>query len=131
LDKNQAITSLCQEVYDLGYVEGDFIDEVFERELLSSTAFSNQLAIPHAINQNAKHSFFSIVLNDKPMQWDKHMVNIICLFCIRKNERKEFGIVFEKIINVFSSLDNVMKLKAANDYSEFIQVLSELIYEPT
>jgi len=40
-------------------------------------------------------------------------------------------VLFEKIINVFSSLDNVMKLKAANDYSEFIQVLSELIYEPT
>lgn len=124
----EAITYLCNETEKLGYSNQDFKKSVLERERSSSTAFFNELAIPHALNCEAKKSFFSIVINDHKMSWGDKKINIICLFGINSaSEKKGFRMFFEKIINIFSDIENIKKMKSTKNYIDFINLLKNLL----
>ena len=68
--------SLCQ---DAGCIGSDFIQDVKLRERVSSTAFTDCLAVPHSINQYAERSFACVLHNDKPIHWGRGAVNIVML----------------------------------------------------
>lgn len=124
----EGINFLCDETEKLGYTNKKFKKSVLEREQFSSTAFFNELAIPHALNCEAKKSFFSIVINDQKINWGNKKINIICLFGINSsNEKKGFRLFFEKIINIFSDIENIKKMKKTKNYLDFINLLKNLL----
>lgn len=118
---------LANECYEQKLVDSTFENEVLERENLSSTSFNNGVAIPHSLNMNANHSFLSVIINDKPMKWDKNEAYIIIMLGTSKVDRDAFKLLFDELISILYDEENVRKLIKSNDYEEFTNVLSSLI----
>lgn len=126
-DSTAYIRYLSGQLYDKGYVNEDFERSVLEREALSSTAFSNNVAVPHAMKMCSNRTFISIILNDKPVKWDKEYIQIIVMIGIKESERKIFRTVFESIISILSDLDNVKDLVKSKNYNYFLDKITCLM----
>jgi len=118
------IQALTEELINLGYVRSDFTQMVLERESLSSTAYIDNIAFPHAMEMNANKTVLSIVINQKPILWGKRTVNIIILIACSMNERKLFRelteVLTSRIYNDSSFIFEIMKCK---NYGNFIDII--------
>lgn len=98
LEKKDVLNFMCQQLIDNDYVSINFLNDVFEREKQSSTAFG-KLAVPHSFKMDASKTCMSILISDKGIRWDENsVVHIVLLFAIRKNERGLFFNIFDNIV---------------------------------
>jgi len=127
-DEFEMIENLTKETFLCDYTNEDFTQEALEREKMSSTAFGSYIAIPHSLNQNAKKSFISVVLNEKSMRWGTYDVNIIILIGISKDDRTSFREIFDYLIEIVSDTSSVDEIIQCKDYEEFIDMIINLIH---
>lgn len=96
--KQSVLTTMCRTLIQKGYVKAHYLDDVFEREKQSSTAFG-KVAVPHSFNMDASKTSMSILIAPNGIQWDDHnIVHIILLFAIKKEERALFFNIFDSIV---------------------------------
>jgi lichenan operon transcriptional antiterminator len=104
---------------DLGYVDG-----VIERERMSSTAFTDALAVPHAMAMSAKRTAIAIAVNEQSMPWGDARVNVVALIAFSADGRARFQPVFDQIVEVFSQREDVQRIiKGSVDFPSFIEEL--------
>lgn len=115
----QYLCELAQE-----YVNDEFVSDVLAREAISSTAFTDQVAIPHSISVYTKKSFVCILHNNTPINWNKKKVNFVLLIGVAEKDMGVFRSVFDKIVDSFSSIENTVTYLKSSSYEEFIQILS-------
>lgn len=101
------------------FIQPDFIKDVLLRESVSSTAFTDCLAIPHAINQYAEHSFICVLHNDMPIPWGRHQVNFVLMIGIAEQDMKYFKDAFDLIIDLYSSVDKTIQILNTDTFNEF------------
>lgn len=101
-------------------VTPDFIANVHLRENVSSTAFTDCLAIPHAISVYPKRSFIAVVHNDAPIPWGRHDVRFVLLIGISQEDMGLFRDVLDLIIEAFSSAEITMRLMQTDTFEEFL-----------
>ena len=123
------IRYLSKECMELGLVNFDYEKDVLERESISSTSFKNGVAIPHSLNMNAKHSFLSVIINNKAMRWGENNVNIIVMIGTSLTDRDAFKLLFDELIIILYDSENVRKLIKSNNYEEFVEKLTTMIIE--
>lgn len=102
------------------------MEEIKERERMSSTAFNN-LAIPHSMKMNAQKTGMFVIINEKPTQWGNNQVNLILMLSINRNDRNLFNEVFENLTMILTEPDAIKKVLDCNTYEEFIQVLVDCL----
>lgn len=105
------------------YVQADFIKDVLVRESVSSTAFTDCLAVPHAINQYADSSFICVLHNDTAIPWGKHQVNFVLMIGVAEADMKYFNDAFHLIIDSYSSMDKTIQLLHTTSFQEFKKTL--------
>ena len=125
--KEELIRIIVKTCSSEGFCADNYTDEVLERETLSSTAFSNRVAMPHSMSASTEHSFLSVVVNQKPIDWDGQKVNIIMLMGLSEHDRASFRILFDSLIQVLSESINVTRLIRSKNYEEFSELLNEMI----
>ena len=86
-DHKVMIEILCRELYQLGYVDQHFCDDVLKRESLSSTALIEGIALPHSLKMKANVNCMSVVINDHPIDWCGSAVYIIILIAFGSDQR--------------------------------------------
>lgn len=128
-DEFEMIRFIGGKLVQSGYMEEGGIDDIIEREKMSSTSFNNNVAVPHSMQMNALKSAISIVLNDKPVKWGNHSVQIIALIALNKEERSIFRDVYDSFIKILSEPENVYLLLKSNNYDGFINNLLLLMEE--
>ena len=101
-------------------VTPEFIANVHLRENVSSTAFTDSLAIPHAISVYPKRSFIAVAHNDTPIPWGRHDVRFVLLIGIAQEDMGLFRDVLDLIIEVFSSVETTMRLMQTDTFEEFL-----------
>ena len=121
----ECIKFLCKKAKLFGFVDDDFTNDVLSREQYSSTAFTNQVAIPHSINIPAKNSFISIIHNQTPIPWGKKNINFVLLIGIAKEETALFRDLFDIIVDSFSTVEKTVALLQTNSFDDFIHVLTK------
>jgi transcriptional antiterminator len=84
-NREEVIQFLCQELYQKDYCEKDYVEKVLKREALSSTAFGDFYALPHAIKREAKKNAVAICSLAKPVQWKEKKVKLVPLNSCLKN----------------------------------------------
>ncbi|MBR0599790.1 BglG family transcription antiterminator [Sinanaerobacter chloroacetimidivorans] len=126
-DVFQMIQSIGAKMVECGFIEENYIDDVIEREKMSSTVFNNNVAVPHSMHMNAIKSSISIVINDKPVEWGNQRAQIIALIAFNKKERDIFVDIFDHFIRIISEPENVQKLIHSKNYDHFIDILISLI----
>ena len=113
--------SLCQAH---GLATAEFIRDVHLRERVSSTAFTDCLAIPHSIDTYAAQSFIAVLHNDTAIPWGRHDVNFVLLIGIAREDMGFFRDALDIIIELFSSVDDTMRLMQTDTFEEFVRVFT-------
>ena len=118
------IAALGHRMIEAGVIDHSYITGAIERERMSSTAFTDTIAVPHAMTMNAHRTAISIVINETPMPWGENRVNVIALIAFSAAGRTTFQTVFDQFVTVFSDRDYVQQLvKKAVDFPTFIDEL--------
>ena len=125
--RNDMIRDLARDCVVKGLCNEDFFEDVLRREAMSSTAIGNQVAIPHSLAVPTRVPFFSVVVNDKPMEWDDQRVSLVVLIGINKNSRSSFRILFDDVLAILSKPANIAVLLECKDYDDFISRLEGLL----
>lgn len=114
-------------LYKNKYVKPNYIDDVLIREKMSSTAFNNNVAIPHSMKMDALKTGVCLIVNDKPVKWGEEKVQIIAMIPINEKEKEKFNYIFESFIEILSEWNNVKELTKADNYSSFMNRIAYLI----
>ncbi len=114
-------------LYENKYVKPNYIDDVLIREKMSSTAFNNNVAIPHSMKMDALKTGVYLIVNDKSVKWGEEKVQIIAMIPINEKEKEKFNYIFESFIEILSEWNNVKELTKADNYSSFMNRIAYLI----
>ena len=69
LDKEKILKEACKRLYNGGYVNKDFFDDVMKREKIEPTAIGNGVAIPHGTPDNVIKPKVFVVRLAHPINW--------------------------------------------------------------
>lgn len=117
------IEHLGRQLIEADYIDPDFIELIKEREKMSATSFNNSVALPHAIEMGAKKTGIAIILNDRPIKWENHYVQVIIMIVMNQKDMKNFRQLFDFMIDTFSNRKKLDKLLSVNHYEGFIEEL--------
>jgi probable licABCH operon transcriptional regulator len=123
-DEGAMIRALGDRMIERGIIDQAYVDGAIERERMSSTAFTDNLAVPHAMAMSARRTSIAIVVNDAPMDWGENRVNVVALIAFSAAGRATFQSVFDQFVEVFSDRADVQRLiKRSVDFTSFIDEL--------
>lgn len=123
-DRKQALSHMVRALEVNGYVGEGFMAEVEDREAHSSTAFG-RLAVPHSLKMEASRTGMYILLSDKPISWGEHMVNVVLLFAINRQDRELFHEIFDNLIVLLLEYQSLENALGSSSYEEFIESILE------
>ncbi len=128
LDRDGAIRMLGGRMVAAGVIDRAYVDGALERERLSSTAFTEHLAVPHAMTMSARRTAIAIAVDDAPIDWAGANVNVVALIAFAESGRAEFQEVFDQFVETFSERENVQRLvQGATDYPGLLAELARLM----
>jgi len=124
------IRVLGERMLQRGIIDEDYLEGVLDRERISSTAFTEWLAVPHSMRMTANRTAIAIALFDTPIPWGDATVQVVALVAFSAEGRASFQTVFEQFVEVFAERGDVQRLiRAAVDFPAFIDELVRLIDE--
>lgn len=122
------IRALGERMIATDAIDAAYVDQTVEREQMSSTAFTDTLAVPHAMTMSAKRTAIAIVVNDTAMDWGDARVNVIAFIAFSEGGRAAFQTVFDQFVEVFSDREAVLGLiRRADTFTAFIDELVRII----
>jgi lichenan operon transcriptional antiterminator len=129
-NREEAIQFLSNKLIEQGIVDSSFTDKVFEREKISSSAFSN-IALPHPIDMCAKSSAIATIILPNGMTWGKNTVNLIFMLAICDEDTVLFKDTFSFITDFINNPQNVRHLMNCHTYEAFMDTLLSFFSNPT
>ncbi len=123
-DEETMIRTLGELMRDRGLIDDSYIDGAIERERMSSTAFTDTLAVPHAMAMTATTTSIAIAVNESSMPWGENRVNVVALIAFSEAGRASFQTVFDQFVEVFSDRQDVQRIiRKSTDFAAFIDEL--------
>lgn len=123
-DKDSVLEFLDLKLQRKGIVDEKFLDQIKKRELLSSTCFMREFAIPHPFSCVALRSKIAVFINPNLIQWNEEdSVQIVFLIAICKDDQLILKDVFDGLANVLCDEVKLLHLKQAKTYDEFFEVV--------
>lgn len=111
-----------------GVIDDDYVERTIAREELSSTAFTDALAVPHAIGMTAERTRIAIGIADPSMPWGEARVQVVALVAFSETDREAFQTVFEQFVEVFSERESVERIvRRGTDFASFLDELVAVI----
>ncbi len=108
-----------------GVIDEDYVERAIQREQLSSTAFTDALAVPHAMGMTATRTAIAIGIAEPSVGWGEGRVQVVALVAFSETDREAFQTVFEQFVEVFSERESVQRLVRRG--TEFAAFLDELV----
>lgn len=124
-DRAACIEHMGRGLVDSGFADRSYIDKVFEREEMSSTAMG-AFAMPHTVGLVGKHSRISVLISKKPIQWQDTQVNLVLMLCFSPAERSSFNTVFDRVAGSLIEPANIRRLLECTSYEAFVDALASL-----
>jgi lichenan operon transcriptional antiterminator len=127
-EREDVIRLLGDRLIDAGVIDLDYVRGALERERMSSTAFTDLLAVPHAMTMSASRSAIAIAIDERPIEWGGASVHVVALIAFAEDGRAEFQAVFDQFVEAFSDPENVRRLvRGALDYPGLLAELSGIM----
>ena len=120
--KKEVIDLMCQRLLDNGFVDAQFAQQVYQREEVAPTCFSDQLAIPHSIKKCAKKSGISVTILENPIPWNGYAVRVVFLFALDKTF-DQVPKLYELILDAIDDPKRYEAILACDDFSSFMSIL--------
>ncbi|WP_449408617.1 BglG family transcription antiterminator [Microbacterium maritypicum] len=113
---------------DAGLIGEDYIDNTIARERMSSTAFTDALAVPHALQMTAARTAIAIGVAEGSAAWGEGRVQVVALAAFSESDRAAFQTVFEQLVEVFSERDSVQRIvRRGTTFEAFLDELVAVI----
>lgn len=127
-EREDVIRLLGDRLIEAGVIDHDYVRGALERERMSSTAFTDLLAVPHAMTMSASRSAIAIAIDERPIEWGDANVHVVALIAFAEGGRAEFQAVFDQFVEAFSDPENVRRLvRGALDYPGLLAELSGIM----
>lgn len=111
-----------------GVIDDDYVARTLEREQLSSTAFTDALAVPHAIGMTATRTAIAIGVAEPSMPWGDGRVQVVAMVAFSESDRAAFQTVFEQLVEVFSERESVQRiLRRGTTFPAFLDELVAVV----
>jgi len=111
-----------------GVIDDDYVDRTIQRERLSSTAFTDALAVPHALGMTATRTAIAIGIADPSIPWGESRVQVVAMVAFSEADRAAFQTVFEQFVEVFSERESVQRIvRRGTDFPAFLDELVAVI----
>ncbi|MGW8481570.1 BglG family transcription antiterminator [Microbacterium sp. NPDC055903] len=123
--EEEAIRLLGGMLMQGGLIDETYVDNTIARERMSSTAFTDALAVPHALQMTARRTAIAIGVADGSIAWGDSRVQVVALAAFSEGDRAAFQTVFEQLVEVFSESDSVQRIVRRG--SSFETFLDELV----
>jgi len=121
-NQNDVIESLVDTLESQGYVDSSFKEKIFQRELVSSSAYLN-VAIPHPFEMCALNSAVAVSIHPSAIHWNNKKVNIVFLLAINVRDSLFFKDIFDFITEVISEEKKLKSLLESKTFNQFIATL--------
>lgn len=113
---------------DTGLIAGDYVENTIVRERMSSTAFTDALAVPHALQMTAQRTAIAIGVADGSVSWGEGRVQVVALAAFSESDRTAFQTVFEQLVEVFSERESVQRIvRRGTTFEAFLDELVAVI----
>jgi lichenan operon transcriptional antiterminator len=123
-----AIARLGSLLVAQGVIDDDYVERTLERERLSSTAFTDALAVPHAIGMTATRTAIAVGIADPSMPWGDGRVQVVAMVAFSESDRAAFQTVFEQLVEVFSERDSVQRIvRRGTTFGAFLDELVAVV----
>ncbi len=127
-DEAAMITTLGDRMQQSGIIGPEYVAGAIAREQMSSTAFTDTLAVPHALAMSATRTAICIAVNEQPMDWGENRVNVIALIAFSASDRTTFQAIFDQFVSVFADREVVRQIiRRSADFPSFIEELVRAI----
>lgn len=111
-----------------GLIGDDYVENTIVRERMSSTAFTDSLAVPHALQMTATRTAIAIGVADGSAAWGEGRVQVVALAAFSESDRAAFQTVFEQLVEVFSERDSVQRIvRRGTTFEAFLDELVAVI----
>jgi lichenan operon transcriptional antiterminator len=111
-----------------GVIDDEYVERAIQRERMSSTAFTDALAVPHALEMTATRTAIAIGIADPSIPWGGGRVQVVALVAFSETDREAFQTVFEQFVEVFSERESVQRIvRRGTDFSGFLDELVAVI----
>ncbi|NII70327.1 PTS sugar transporter subunit IIA [Microbacterium ulmi] len=111
-----------------GVIDDDYVERAIEREQLSSTAFTDALAVPHALGMTATRTEIAIGIAEPSIPWGEGRVQVVALVAFSEADREAFQTVFEQFVEVFSERDSVQRIvRRGTGFAAFLDELVAVV----
>ncbi|WP_298037944.1 PTS sugar transporter subunit IIA [uncultured Microbacterium sp.] len=111
-----------------GLIGEDYIENTIARERMSSTAFTDALAVPHALQMTAERTAIAIGVAEGSVAWGEGRVQVVALAAFSENDRAAFQTVFEQLVEVFSERESVQRIvRRGTSFEAFLDELVAVI----
>ena len=121
-NQNDVIEKLADSLTVQGYVDSSFKQKLFERELLSSSAYLN-IAMPHPFEMCALNSAIAVSIHPAAIPWNNSRVNIVFLLAINIRDSLFFKDIFDFITEVISEDKKLKSILEIKSFDQFISML--------
>ena len=123
---------------DQAYLEsGEVFSALISRERLGSTAMGNGIAIPHCRIANCAEPVGALITLADPVDFDAHDgqgVDVVFVLLVPEDAHQEHLDVLALLARMFSTPENLIRLRAAEDdqalYQTATQILGDLTTAP-
>ena len=107
MSKDDILFTLNTILKEQGYVSDDFLNDICEREKISSTIIGDgNIALPHPIGDSVLKSCIFTVINPKGINWDKHQsIKFIFLFAVKCEDTEKIQTIYEQMLDFIASKD--------------------------
>ena len=111
-----------------GLIGDDYVENTIARERMSSTAFTDALAVPHALQRTAERTAIAIGVADGSVAWGDGRVQVVALAAFSESDRTAFQTVFEQLVEVFSERESVQRIvRRGTTFEAFLDELVAVI----
>lgn len=122
------IRQLGGQLVEVGLIGSDYVENTIARERMSSTAFTDALAVPHALQMTAQRTAIAIGVADGSVAWGDGRVQVVALAAFSESDRTAFQTVFEQLVEVFSERDSVQRIvRRGTTFEAFLDELVAVI----
>lgn len=126
-NRNEMMNYALVEMVDKDIVDISYIESIFAREKMGSTALNYMISTPHGNPKFVNDSCIYTVINNKPVKWGEDNVNIMFMMNISEGDMENLRTLFNFIYEISQDKNLIDELIKTKNYQEFIKLLRRTI----
>ena len=126
-NRNEMMNYALVEMVDKDIVDISYIESIFAREKMGSTALNYMISTPHGNPKFVNNSCIYTVINNKPVKWGEDNVNIMFMMNISEVDMENLRTLFNFIYEISQDKNLIDELIKTKNYQEFIKLLRRTI----